>query len=105
MHNYNFELLNLKTKFTGTPEHVGITEHAMEHIAKVTGNNPMDVRLRNMSEEHKKFLVPMIENLKKTANYDSRIREILLFNKVNEVFNTHTLKTLSLTICVIFSKI
>ena len=63
-------------------------ENVMEHIAKITGNNPIDVRLRNMNEEHKKFLIPMIDSLKKTANYDSRIKEVALFNKVNEVCNS-----------------
>ena len=55
----------------------------MEHIAKITGNNPIDVRIRNMSEEHKKFLIPMIDTLKKTAKYDCRIKKVSNFNKVN----------------------
>ena len=64
-------------------------ENIMEHIAKVTNNNPVEVRIRNMNEADKKFLVPMIEALKKSADYENRIKEVSIFNKVGEYTLMH----------------
>ena len=62
-------------------------ENTMEHIAKVTNNDPVEVRIRNMNETDKKVLVPMIETLKKSSDYDNRIQEVSVFNEVSVNYN------------------
>lgn len=58
----------------------------MEHIAKTVGKDPLEIRYANMSEDHKKILQPMIEELCQNADYDTRKRSVDIFNAVR-IFN------------------
>lgn len=62
-------------------------ENIMEHIAAKLNKDPLEVKLINMNAEDKAVLEPLIEDLKKSGDYDSRKREIEMFNNVrNESF-------------------
>lgn len=54
----------------------------MEHIATVLQKDPTDVRLANMRTDDN-AIPQLIENLKKKANYDQRLKDINTFNKNN----------------------
>ena len=58
-------------------------ETIMERIAKATGKDPIDVRIANMNPDDKKALEPMIAELKKTSEYDKRLKDIKKFNNVS----------------------
>ncbi|GBP91387.1 Xanthine dehydrogenase [Eumeta japonica] len=59
-----------------------MAEYIMERIAYNLGKDPLDVRLVNMAKEDNP--VPeLIQRLKTDANYDSRMTEIIEFNKQN----------------------
>lgn len=45
-------------------------ENIMEHIAKVTKKDPIEVRLANMNDMDKSVLEPMIKVLLNLANYN-----------------------------------
>lgn len=68
----------------GSTEGVAMTENMIEHIAKVTGKDPVDVRLANMDETDKAALQPMIEDLKKSSDFDTRRAAVKTFNNVSE---------------------
>ena len=57
-------------------------EHIMERIAIHTGNDPVSVRIINMNDDDRKAMEPMIEDLKKSADYENRLKEVIKFNKV-----------------------
>lgn len=62
-------------------------ENIMEHIAAKVNKDPLEVKLINMNPEDKGVLEPLIEDLKKSADYDSRKRAVEMFNNVrNESF-------------------
>lgn len=63
-----------------------MAENLMEHIAKTLGKDPLQVKLANMSEDHKKILQPMIEDLTKNADYEMRKRAVEAFNNVCFMF-------------------
>lgn len=54
----------------------------MEHIARVVGKDPVEVRLLNLDSDKKIILQPMIEELSRTADYDARKRAVEVFNNV-----------------------
>lgn len=60
-----------------------MVEHVMEKIARVTKKNPVEVRMINMNPADKEILLPMIDELKKTSDYDKRLRNVKEFNQVN----------------------
>ena len=53
----------------------------MEHIANVTGNHPIDVRMANMKKEDNP-IPDLINDLKKVSDYSNREKKIEEFNKV-----------------------
>lgn len=59
----------------------------MERIARVTGKDPLDVKMLNMNPMDKEMLTPMIEELKKTSDYEQRRAHIDKFNKVTAQIN------------------
>ncbi|XP_023247177.1 xanthine dehydrogenase-like [Copidosoma floridanum] len=67
----------------GSTEGVSMIEHIMDRIAKVTGKDPIEVRIANMDPNDKEALVPMIEDLKKSSDYENRMNEISKYNKEN----------------------
>lgn len=64
-------------------EAIAATEHMMEHIARVVGKDPLEVRLLNMNEKDKEQVGPMIENLSSSADFEMRKRAVETFNKEN----------------------
>lgn len=57
-------------------------ENIMEHIAKITGKDPLEVRYANMRPEHKESLKPMIDQLLENADYEMRKIAVDSFNNV-----------------------
>lgn len=58
-------------------------ENLMEHIAKVTKRDPIQIRLSNMNEMDKTALETMVKDLSKSADYEMRKRAVETFNKQN----------------------
>lgn len=58
-------------------------ENIMEHIARVTKKDPIQVRLSNMSNEERNIMEPMINDLSKSADYEMRKRAVETFNNEN----------------------
>ena len=54
----------------------------MEHIAKVIKKDPIDVRLKNLKKDDSN-VQNMIEDLKITADFEARKRNVEDFNKVS----------------------
>ncbi|XP_025155411.1 xanthine dehydrogenase/oxidase isoform X3 [Harpegnathos saltator] len=67
----------------GSTEAMAMIEHIMEHIARVTKKDPVQVRLLNMQSEHKSVLETMIKDLTKSADYEMRKRVVETFNNEN----------------------
>lgn len=67
----------------GSAEGVSTVEHIMERIARVTGKDSLDVKILNMNAVDKEALLPMIEELKKTSDYEKRKIDVENFNRVN----------------------
>lgn len=79
-------------------------EYIMEHIAYVTKQNPVDVRLANLNPQHD-AIPSMVEDLKKNSEFENRRKEVEAFNQVNLeylliIFNTlnSNYKNYSLTV-------
>nr|CAD7400539.1 unnamed protein product [Timema poppensis] len=68
----------------GSTEGIGFIENVMEHIAKVVNKDPIEVRLKNMPQETKP-MAEMINDIKKSSNYEERKKYIENFNKVAQV--------------------
>lgn len=64
----------------GSTEAISIIENVMEHISKVTGQDPISVRLENMND---KTLAELTKDVRKSSDYDIRLKGIKEFNKVN----------------------
>lgn len=60
-----------------------MSENLMEHIARVTKKDPLQVRLSNMNEADKTALETMMRELSKSADYEMRKRAVELFNNEN----------------------
>lgn len=69
----------------GFNEGIATAENLMEHIAAITNNDPIEVRLKNMKDEHRKFLSPMVEELKSSSNYNARKQAVEEYNKVQKI--------------------
>jgi xanthine dehydrogenase/oxidase len=66
----------------GSTEGVAFIEEVMEHIARVTKLDPLQVRLNNMPPLDNP-LPAMINDLKATANYDARKANVEAYNAVS----------------------
>ncbi|XP_043258855.1 indole-3-acetaldehyde oxidase-like [Colletes gigas] len=74
---------NTYCRAPGSTEAVGMIENIMEHIAHAIGKDPLEVRLLNMDPIHKSMLLPMITELCKNADYDTRKNAVEAFNSEN----------------------
>lgn len=54
----------------------------MDHIAHVTGKDPVQVRLANLSKNDSQDIPPMLNDVMESANYRQRVADIEKFNKV-----------------------
>lgn len=59
-------------------------EQIMERIARITGKDPLDIRMINMNDADKAILTPMIDELKKTSDYEKRVNDVNEFNSVRK---------------------
>jgi xanthine dehydrogenase/oxidase len=75
---------NTSCRAPGTTEGVAFIEEVMEHIARVTKLDPLQVRLNNMPPLDNP-LPAMINDLKSTADYDTRKANVEAFNAVSLV--------------------
>lgn len=66
---------------TGTNEGIAFIEEIMENIARVTNQDPLSVRLLNMTTANNP-LPNMIQDLKQKSNYDARRQNANTFNLV-----------------------
>jgi xanthine dehydrogenase molybdopterin-binding subunit B len=57
-------------------------ENIMERIARVTKIDPITVRLNNMNETDKSVMLEMMDVLKKSSDYERRLKDVEKFNKV-----------------------
>ncbi|XP_036145980.1 xanthine dehydrogenase isoform X2 [Monomorium pharaonis] len=74
---------NTYCRAPGAAEAIAMLENIMEHIAKITKKDPVQVRLANMNDEDKAVLEPMIKDLSKSADYEMRKRAVETFNNQN----------------------
>ncbi|XP_078042324.1 uncharacterized protein LOC144472818 isoform X2 [Augochlora pura] len=74
---------NTYCRAPSSTEGLGMIENLMEHIARVVGKDSLEVRLANMSSHHKDELQPLLDDLRKTADYDMRKRAVETFNNEN----------------------
>lgn len=68
----------------GAAEGVGMIEQVMERIARITGKDPLEVRMINMNDTDKQMLTPLIDELKKSSDYENRLIDIKKFNNVRK---------------------
>ncbi|KAG5346431.1 XDH dehydrogenase, partial [Acromyrmex charruanus] len=71
---------NTFCRASGATEAVAIMENMMEHIAKVTKQDPIEVRLANMNDMDKSVLETMIKDLSNLTNYKVNKESIDDFN-------------------------
>ncbi|XP_020286836.1 xanthine dehydrogenase/oxidase-like isoform X2 [Pseudomyrmex gracilis] len=74
---------NTYCRAPGSTEGVAMIENIMEHIARVTKKDPIQVRLANMTKEDREKLEPIINDLIKSTDYDMRKQNVDMFNKEN----------------------
>ncbi|XP_026467617.1 xanthine dehydrogenase-like [Ctenocephalides felis] len=66
----------------GATEGVAMIENIMEHIAHVTGRDPLDIRIENMRKTDN-LVYDIIDDFRKKTDYDRRRHEINEFNAKN----------------------
>lgn len=74
---------NTHCRSPSSTEAIAMIENVMEHIARVTKKDPIQVRLSNMNDVDRTALEPMIKNLSKSADYEMRKRAVEMFNNQN----------------------
>lgn len=65
----------------GTNEGITMAENIMEHIAHALKKDPLEVRLANMSEDHK--IQQLLPEFAQDVQYEQRKQEIEQFNEAN----------------------
>lgn len=65
----------------GTTEGIAMIENIMEHIARETGQNPVNVRLANIADDNK--MKELLPDFLEQCQYYERFREIESFNQEN----------------------
>lgn len=66
--------------FSGSLEGTAITEHILEHISHVVKRPSDQVRLSNMVKNHP--CIQLTAEIKAMSDYDSRLKEVEVFNQV-----------------------
>jgi len=74
---------NTSCRAPGFAEGIAMIENIMEHIARVTKKDPVQVRLANMNDVDKAALESMIKDLSKSADYEIRKQKVEMFNIEN----------------------
>ncbi|XP_018394483.1 PREDICTED: indole-3-acetaldehyde oxidase-like [Cyphomyrmex costatus] len=74
---------NTLCRAPGNTEAVAMIENIMEHIARVTKKDPVEIRLSNMNDVDKSVYETMIKDLSKSADYEVRKRTVEIFNTQN----------------------
>lgn len=74
---------NTHCRGPSSTEAVAMLENIMEHIAKVTKKDPVQIRLSNMNDVAKTALETMVKDLSKSADYEMRQRAVEIFNNEN----------------------
>ena len=56
-------------------------ENLMEHLAKVLKEDPLEFRIKNMnpSNDDVGSLKNIIEQLRRSSDYDDRLRQVMIF--------------------------
>lgn len=72
---------NTWTRAPGSTEAVAMIETMMEHIAKETGKDPIEVRLQNIAQDNP--LRQMIPDYLKSIDYEARKKSVDAFNAKN----------------------
>ncbi|XP_023246390.1 xanthine dehydrogenase/oxidase-like [Copidosoma floridanum] len=67
----------------GSCDGIAMIETIMEHIAKVTKKNPLQVRLENMNVDNKSTLQPIIDEITRTSDLQNRHQIVDKYNKYN----------------------
>ncbi|OXU29496.1 hypothetical protein TSAR_010099 [Trichomalopsis sarcophagae] len=67
----------------GSAEGLAIIGDVMEQIARATHQDPFDVVLQNVSDDDRERVTSMIDQIKKTSEYEDRRKAADLFNKEN----------------------
>ncbi|XP_065075928.1 xanthine dehydrogenase/oxidase-like [Ochlerotatus camptorhynchus] len=65
----------------GTMEGISMVENIMEHIAHVTGKDPLDVRMMNISKQNKMY--ELLPKFRKDVDFDERRKTVDMFNIQN----------------------
>ncbi|XP_063225147.1 uncharacterized protein LOC134532557 [Bacillus rossius redtenbacheri] len=66
-----------------TFEGIAAIENIMEHIAKTVKKDPIEVRLKNLSDEARPIITEMFEHIKTTSDFETRKSQVEEFNKAN----------------------
>ncbi|KAK2583672.1 hypothetical protein KPH14_009602 [Odynerus spinipes] len=74
---------NTYCRAPGSVEGISMIENIMERIAAELNKDPLEVKLINMSKDHRSAVESMINDLKRSADYDSRKRAVDIFNNEN----------------------
>lgn len=82
--DWHTELIKLTVcfGFTGSTEALGALETVMEHIAKQLNKDPVQVKMINKRSATDLPFPAMVEDIKKSSDFDRRVKEIETFNKV-----------------------
>lgn len=72
-----------------TTEGVATIENIMEHIAKVVDKDPVSVKLANINPEKNQPIPQMINDLKKSSDFEKRLQNIKSFNKVIKIMKEY----------------
>jgi len=67
--------------FLGTTQGIAMIENLMEHLAKVLKEDPLEFRIKNMnpSNDDVGSLKNIIEQLRRSSDYDDRLRQVMIF--------------------------
>lgn len=57
----------------------------MEHIAQLTRQDPVSVRLNNLNEKHRSAITTMLQDVKQNSDFETRKSAVEVFNKVSLV--------------------